>query len=134
MSPQEKEQLVTLLSGAQHWCQGAEARDARGQAVAYSDAGATAWDLTGAACHLFGLSRACELSVQIDRDLHGRGAAVTDGDSEVTAMVALQTWNDDARTTHGELLLRLQSLPARAGSGNGPRRPAGDGMPERTER
>ena len=114
MSPDEKVQLVALLLDAQHWCQGAEARDADGHDVAYSDAGATAWDLTGATCRLFGWRRARELFVQIDRHLHERRLAGADQDHpEITAMVALQDWNDDTATTHAELLARLQSLPVR---------------------
>jgi len=135
MSPEEKDQLVALLLDAQHWCQGAEARNADGQAVAYSDADATAWDLTGAACHVFGWRRARELFVQIDRHLHSHGTAGADqSQSEITAMVALQTWNDDAQTTHVDLMSRLQSLPVRAGAGSGPSLPAGDKVPQGTER
>jgi hypothetical protein len=115
MTPQEKEQLVALLADARHWCQGAEAHDSAGEAVTYSDPDATAWDVTGAACRLFDLSRARQLFVQIDRHLHGGGTAgASRVDSEITAMVALQAWNDDAQTTHGELLSRLQSLPVDA--------------------
>jgi hypothetical protein len=134
MSPEEKEQLVALLLDAQHWCQGAEARNAEGHDVAYSDADATAWDLTGAACHLFGWRRACELFVQIDRHLNDRGTAEADkSDSGITAMVALQTWNDDAKTTHPELVARLQSLPVRAVAEGGEFMPAGDTVPEGME-
>ena len=114
MSPHEKEQLVALLQDARHWCQGAEARNADGRDVTYSAADAAAWDVTGAACRLFGLPRARALFVQIDRHFHNRAAGAThNGDSEITAMVALQTWNDAAQTTHAELLTRLQSLPVR---------------------
>jgi hypothetical protein len=135
MSPEEKDQLVALLLNAQCWCQGAEAHDAGGQAVAYSDADATAWDLTGAACHLFGWRRARELFVQIDRHLHGHDTAGADqSDSEIAAMVALQTWNDNAQTTHVELITRLQSLPVRPVAGSGPCLPAGDKVPQGTER
>ncbi len=139
MSPEEKGQLVALLQDAQHWCQGAEARTAEGQPVPYTAAGATAWDITGAACHLFGLSRACELFVQIDRHLHGRDRAGTDkSQAEITAMVALQTWNDDAQTTHADLLTRLQSLPVRAlpvraAAGGAPCVPAGGAVAEGAE-
>ena len=127
MSPDEREQLVALLLDAQHWCQGAEARDADGHDVAYSDAAATAWDLTGAACRLFGWRRARELFVQIDRHLHDRRLAGADKDHpEITAMVALQDWNDDTATTHGELLTRLQSLPVRGAAGDGAVLPVGE--------
>lgn len=135
MSPEEKEQLIALLLDAQRWCQGAEAHDAGGQAVVYSDADATAWDLTGAACHLFGLGRAREIFVQLDRHLHGRDPAGADkSQSEITAMVALQSWNDDARTTHSELLARLRSVPIDAVAGSGPSVPAGDAVAEGRDR
>lgn len=131
MSPQEKEQLVALLADAQHWCQGAEARDANGQAVTYSDADATAWDLTGAACQLFGWRRACELFVQIERHLHPRARAGPPGsDAKITAMVGLQSWNDDPQTTHTELIARLQRLPVGTPAGSSPSVPARDGLPK----
>jgi hypothetical protein len=115
MSPDERAQLVTLLQDPQHWCQGAEARDAEGHDVMYGDTQATAWDLTGAACRLFGWGRACELFLHMDRHLHDRArAGANQHDAEIAAMVALQTWNDAAATTHAELLARLQSLPVSA--------------------
>ena len=134
MSPEEKEQLVALLLDARHWCQGAEARNAEGLDVAYTDADASAWDLTGAACHLFGWPRARELFSQLSRYLHGGDGSAKQGDSEIAGMVALQSWNDDAQTTHGELIARLQSLPVRAVPGNGAALPAGDTVAEGTER
>jgi hypothetical protein len=134
MSPDEKEQLVGLLQDARHWCQGAEARDAEGHDVVYSDADATAWDLTGAACRLFGWRRARELFVQIDRHLHGGDANPTPTDSGIAAMVALQTWNDDVQTTHAELVARLQSLPVCGVRDSEPRQPMGDTVGERTQR
>ena len=135
MSPQEKEQLLALLLDAQRWCQGAEARDPEGHEVVYSDADATAWDLTGAACHLFGWRRARELFVQIDRHLHDRcNAGVEKKHAEITAMVALQTWNDDAQMTHADLIARLQSLPVRTAGDPGVVWSAGDAVPEGVER
>ena len=135
MSPEEKEQLVTLLLDAQRWCQGAEARAADGEAVAFSDADATAWDLTGAACHLFGWFRAREIFVHIEDHLHGHGTTgAATSNSQITAMVALQTWNDDAQTTHSELITRLQSLPVSGVGDNGPITPAGDTVSEGAER
>ena len=134
MSPDEKAPLVALLVGAQNWCQ-AEARAANGQAVAYSDAKATAWDVTGTACHFFGARRAGQFFVQIDRDLHGSGGnGATESGSEIMAMVARQTWNDDAQTTHLELMSRLQSLPVCAAPGSGQGVPAEETLPEGIER
>jgi hypothetical protein len=133
MSPNERERLVALLLDAQHWCQGAEARNADGDDVAYSDADAMAWDLTGAACHLFGWGRARQLFVQIDRYLNGGDAGASRGDSGIDAMVALQDWNDDAATTHADLIARLQSLPVAAAEADGASSPAGDAVAEATE-
>jgi hypothetical protein len=133
MNPDEKEQLVALLRDAQHWCQGAEARDAHGQEVVYSDADAAAWDLTGAVCRLFGWDRARALFVYIDQQLHGGDTDPAPEDSGIAAMVALQTWNDDVHTTHAELLARLESLPVCAMAGNAPCLLAGDGVGERTQ-
>jgi len=134
MSPDEKEQLVALLLDAQRWCQGAEARDAAGHDVAYSDADATAWDVTGAACHLFGVRRACELFVEIDCHLHDRARpGVNKSQAEIAAMVAVQTWNDDTATTHGELLAQLQTLPVGVVARSAPGLPAGDTVPEGIE-
>ena len=122
MTSQEKEQLLALLLDARHWCQAAEARSADGQPVTYSDSQATAWDLTGAACRLFGWRRACQLFVQFDRYIHPRARPGLAGrDAEITAMVGLQNWNDDPQTTHAGLLERLERLPVstRSGSGQG---------------
>jgi hypothetical protein len=126
---------VALLLDAQRWCQGAAARDAGGQAVAYTDPTAAAWDITGAACRRFGLRRASALFVQIDCHLQGRNAAGAAEDHEkIAAMVALPAWNDDARTTHGELVARLQTLPVQGVAHGGPGRPAQERVPERDER
>jgi hypothetical protein len=133
MNPDEKEQLLALLRDAPHWCQGAEARDAEGHEVVYSDADATAWDLTGAVCRLFGWNRARALFVQINQQFLGGGADPTPKDSGIAAMVALQTWNDDVRTTHAELLARLESLPVCAAAGGAPCLRAGDTVGERTQ-
>lgn len=133
MDPQEKKQLIALLADARHWCQGAEAHDAAGQAVTYSDPDATAWDLTGAACHLFGWRRACELFLQIERHFQPRaGAGGAGREAEITAMVVLQSWNDDPRATHPELLALLERLPVsnRPGNGDGPSGPVPNGGSE----
>ena len=120
MTSQEKDQLLALLLDARHWCQAVEARTDDGQAVTYSDPAATAWDVTGAACHLFGWRRACALFIQIERHIHPRGRAGLAGrEAEIAAMVGLQDWNDDAHTTHAELLTRLERLPVSTRSGNG---------------
>ena len=129
MTSQEKDQLLALLLDVRHWCQAAEARRADGQPVSYSDPEATAWDLTGAVCHLFGWRRACELFIQIDRRLHPRPRAALAGDAAITAMVGLQSWNDDPQRSHPELLAVLGQLPIsnRAGGGEEPVVAAPDG-------
>jgi len=134
MSPEEKEQLVALLLDARHWCQGAEARNAEGHDVAYTDADASAWDLTGAACHLFGWPRARELFSQLSRYLHGGDGGAKQGESEIAGMVALQSWNDDAETTHAELIAWLQSLPVDGVADDGAARPADDTVADGIER
>ena len=134
MHSDEKEQLVALLRDAQHWCQGAEARDAEGRELVYSDADATAWDLTGAVCRLFGWDRARELFVHIAQHLHGGDADAPLKDSGIAAMVALQTWNDDDKTTHADLLARLESLPVCGVAGGESCATTGDMVGERTQR
>jgi hypothetical protein len=119
MTSQEKDQLLALLLDVRHWCRSAEARSGDGQPVTYSDPEATAWDLTGAVCHLFGWRRACELFIQIDRRLHPRARAALAGDAAITAMVSLQSWNDDPQMSHPELLAVLERLPVSNRAGNG---------------
>jgi hypothetical protein len=112
MTSQEKSRLLALLLDPQRWCQSAEARRADGQAVAYSDPAATAWDLTGALCQLFGWRRAGVLFIQIERRLHPRGRAGLVGEeAAIAAMIGLQSWNDDPQTSHPELLAVLGRLP-----------------------
>jgi hypothetical protein len=121
MTSQEKDQLLALLLDARHWCQGAEARSADGEAVTYSDPQATAWDVTGAACQLFGWQRACELFIQIDRRLHPRAiGGLAGAGAAIAAMVGLQRWNDDPQRSHPELVAVLEGLPVS-------KRAAGDG-------
>lgn len=112
MTSQERDRLLSLLLDGRRWCQSAEARRADGQAVNYSDPDATAWDLSGAVCHLFGWRRARELFVQIDRQVHVEdGAGPVAGDAAIAAMVGLQRWNDDPGTSHPDLLDLLERLP-----------------------
>jgi len=119
MTSEEKHVLLALLSDPHHWCQSAEARRADGEAVNYSDPEASAWDLTGAACHRFGWRRACELFIQIERRLHPRArAGLAGADAAITAMIALQSWNDDPQTSHPELLAALAHVPVSNRPGN----------------
>lgn len=119
MTSQEEVQLLALLLDERHWCQSAEARRADRQPVAYSDPETIAWDLTGAVCHWFGWRRACELFIQIDRRPHARAGAARVGNAATTAMVSLQSWNDDPRMSHPELLAVLERLPVSNPADNG---------------
>jgi len=120
MMPHEKERLLALFDRKQRWCQGAEARDAHGAPVAFDDAGATAWDLTGALCLLFGWKRACELFRQLDRHISGqRRGQWHNHRPEIDALVALQDYNDDSQTTYETLLNHLRSMPVWRGPRNG---------------
>ncbi len=118
MTVEEKQRLVGLLADPQRWCQGAEARDRVGEAVAYSDPEAAAWDLTGALCHLFGWRRACELFPQIQRHiappLPHRAPRLGPG---IDALVALQDYNDGENMTHAEMLACLENMPVWRGAG-----------------
>lgn len=113
MMPEEKEQLLALFDHECRWCQGAEARDAQGEAVRYDDASATAWDITGALCRLFGWRRACELFQQLDRHINGK-RMVPGGpqrEAEMDSMAALQDFNDGSETTFNLVRDRIETMP-----------------------
>lgn len=123
MTVNERQRLVALLADPLHWCQGAEARDEAGEAVPYSDPQATAWDVTGALCRLFGWQRACELFPQVRRHLT---PAVSREPARlgvgIDALVALQDYNDVEGRTHAELLAELTCMPVwRAAGADGAR-------------
>ncbi|NQU76741.1 MAG: hypothetical protein HQ546_10555 [Planctomycetes bacterium] len=116
MLPEEKDKLLALFSTEQRWCQDAEARDAQGEPVRYSDESAVAWDLTGGLCLLFGWRRSCALFGQIDRHIFGDQRDRWRGpDPEIQSMVALQVFNDSGDTTYETLLERLRSIAAYVG-------------------
>ncbi len=117
MLPQEKVQLLDLLSSEWRWCREAEARDPQGNAVRYDDQAAVAWDVTGAICFLFGWPRACELFQQLDKHIRGRQRLrAWRRHPEIDAMAALQDLNDLDQTTHGHIIAHLQSMPVRRGN------------------
>ncbi|TWT45302.1 hypothetical protein RAS1_17250 [Phycisphaerae bacterium RAS1] len=128
MLPEEKQQLLDLLSQEQKWCQHAEAHDAAGDPVQCDDRQAAAWDLTGAVYRLFGCRRAGALYLQIDRHLHGKRRSVgwPPPDLELLAMTSLQAFNDRAETTFALLRARLEDMPVWAGE----RRSSGEIPPE----
>jgi hypothetical protein len=120
MLPEERDQLLALFGDARRWCQEAEARDQSGDPVRYSDAEAVAWDITGGVCRLFGWRRACELFPQLDRHIFGRRLgrpSQWDQPSDsMTAMAALQDYNDQHDTTYQEVFERLKTMPVWQGN------------------
>jgi hypothetical protein len=113
MLPDEKQRLLELLDHERKWCQHAEAQDAQGNPVPCDDAQATAWDITGAVCRLFGWNRAGALYAQIDRHIHGRRRirCWPPRDLELDALAALQAFNDGADMTFEALRSQLESMP-----------------------
>jgi hypothetical protein len=108
----EKERLLALFADQRHWCQEAEARDEAGRAVHYDDSSASAWDITGGMCFLFGWHRALELFPQVDRHIHDDKRSrwwVTD--HGIASMAALQDSNDDDHTTFEMVRAWLSSMP-----------------------
>jgi hypothetical protein len=108
----EKEKLLDLFADPQRWCQGAEARNAIGDAVHFDDPAAVAWDLTGAVCLLFGWARALELFHQLDEHVRqAKRNSLPLHHPEIAAMAALQDRNDDSGTTFDTVIGWLQSMP-----------------------
>lgn len=108
MTAQEKQRLLALLDRQQRWCQSAEAQDDAGDPVTFDDGRATAWDLTGAMCLLFGWKRACELFTQLAQHISG-------GPLEIDSLAALQDYNDDEQTTYEGVVAQLRSMPVSRG-------------------
>jgi hypothetical protein len=111
MMQHEKDELLALFDSESRWCRNVEARDRRGSAVHYSDAAATAWDLVGGLCFLFGWDRAFALFLQVGRHLTGLERSRMLRNREIAAMVALQDFNDRPDTTYGTVMERLRSMP-----------------------
>jgi hypothetical protein len=116
MTAQEKQRLLALLDREQRWCQNAEAQNDAGDPVTFDDASATAWDLTGAMCLLFGWKRACELFAQLAQHISG-GQPDSRGTSqpEIDSLAALQDYNDDEQTTYENVVTQLRSMPVSRG-------------------
>jgi hypothetical protein len=110
MMQHEKDELLALFENRRTWCQGVEARDPRGSPVCYSDATATAWDLVGGMCRLFGWDRAFSLFVQVGRHITGAQRCRTRRDREIAAMVSLQDFNDRPDTTYDAIMERLRTM------------------------
>lgn len=111
MMQHEKDELLALFESERRWCQLVEARDRRGSPVRYSDATATAWDVVGGMCCLFGWDRAFSLFVQVGRHVAGVQRCRTRRDREIAAMVSLQDFNDRCDTTYDVMIERLRSMP-----------------------
>jgi hypothetical protein len=112
LSSAEQDRFASFFDDARRWCQAAEARDDRGEPVAFSDQTAVAWDVAGALCRLFGWARAAELFPALARHVprlrqHERGG----GAGAIDALVALQNWNDDPQTTHADVAALIRMLP-----------------------
>lgn len=114
----EKQQLLEFFCDSSRWCQNAEAKDANGAAVKFDSADATACDLSGALCRLFGWERATTLFQQLDRHIYGKRPAVgwPPRDDTLAAMVALQEFNDRAGMTFAELRAQLENAPVWVGN------------------
>lgn len=113
MMPEEKQRLLELLDHKSRWCQHVEAQDAQGNPVHCDDESAACWDVTGAVFRLFGWGRAAALYTQLDRHIHGKRRAIRwpPQSVELSAMVALQAFNDRADTTFEIVRSRLETAP-----------------------
>ncbi len=113
MMPDERDQLLTLFHAPTRWTQHVEAMDQRGEPVRYDSAGAVAWDLTGAICHLFGWRRGLALFEQLDRHAHGKRAAVgwPPRDTALDAFSRLQALNDGDETTFADVRQLIETMP-----------------------
>lgn len=111
MMQHEKDDLLALFENRRKWCQGVEARDRRGSPVCYSDATATAWDMVGGMCCLFGWDRAFSLFLQVGRHFTGAQRCRTRRNREIAAMVSLQDFNDRPDTTYDVIMERLRTMP-----------------------
>jgi hypothetical protein len=114
MLSDEKDKLLALFETDGCWCQDAEARDAFGAPVKFHDPLATAWDLTGAMCTLFGWTRARALFGQFERHVHKRKRlAGFNRDAAIESMVILQSFNDRSDTTFAVIRNLLETMPVR---------------------
>ena len=113
MMPDEKERLLALFQSEEHWCKDAEARDGLGRPVKFHDPLATAWDITGALCSLFGWARACALFGQVERHVRGRKRAIRGfrRDDVIDSMVNLQAYNDRPETAFDVVHRLLRTMP-----------------------
>jgi hypothetical protein len=110
MMQNEKDKLLVLFENESRWCQGVEARDERGKPVHYNDERATAWDVVGGLCFLFGWDRACKLFVQVSQQVTGLKRGYGLRNREMAAMASLQDFNDKRGTTYDLVMERLRDI------------------------
>ena len=110
MMQDEKDKLLALFENESRWCQHVEARDKRGNPVHYNDERATAWDVVGGMCFLFGWERARKLFGQAGRDITGLKQRNGLRNLEIAAMASLQDFNDKRDTTFDLVIARLRDM------------------------
>jgi len=111
MMQYEKDRMLALFENESRWCQSVEARDERGNPVHYNDQAATAWDVTGGMCFLFGWGRACKLFAQVGRHVTGLQRRRDLCDRVMTSMVSLQDFNDSRDMTYDRVMAKLRDMP-----------------------
>jgi hypothetical protein len=116
MLPKATDKLLALFENETRWCQDAEARDTYGSPVKFHDPLATAWDITGAMCCLFGWKRARTLFGQLERHIHSRRRLHNfNRDEAIESMVTLQAYNDRPGTPFELILTLLETMPVWTG-------------------
>jgi hypothetical protein len=112
MMQNEKEKLIAFFADKSRWCQQVEARNAAGTPVCYHDETATAWDVVGGMCRLFGWERAQRLFPHVGRNVARLQRHRSDfRDHQAAAMSALLDFNDERDTTHTLIMARLREMP-----------------------
>jgi hypothetical protein len=110
MMQYEKDKLLALFEDENRWCQCFEARDRSGKPVRYNDKAATAWDVVGGMCFLFGWERACKLFAQAGRQITGVKRVAGLRDHEMAAMASLLDFNDRHDTTYDLVIAKLRDM------------------------
>ncbi len=110
MMQYEKDKLLALFEDENRWCQRFEARDGKGKPVRYNDKAATAWDVVGGMCFLFGWKRACKLFAQAGRQITGVKRVAGFRDHEMAAMASLLDFNDRYDTTYDLVMAKLRDM------------------------
>jgi len=112
MLSNEKDKLLEFLHSGTRWCQDAEARASSGNPVKFHDPLATAWDITGALCGLFGWKRAGTLLGQFERHIHKRRRLPRlNPHATIESMETVQAYNDGLETTFQGILTLFMTMP-----------------------